>query len=595
MSIRVVADDQLPQLLRVPPRPLFSWLDRGDCLKPLLVILALAPGLAAIKKNTWNDTAALWAVRAADVSAATTIDEFLVGNRSRTTTTLGGQPPMASWLAAGLSQVSGISPVRAAGVVSYLSGAAVALLTFHLTRQLAGQRLAWLATVALVFQSTFLLKSAEPSPEILGLAFLLAGASLYVSHSELEWRWFSWRLPLAGVCFAFAFLTIGLSALIVPLAMLLVQFYESAGKARWMAIGTRRDSFNRSRMSVAWILCAAVAASLIIGWIATVNSVVADWGWREFITGLPSDSSLSQAGALELRDHAMKSIDYLLLERTFLAGWIVIGWICLAGDLLKGRSLQRDRSMGLFISWWLVAWFARIVIFVISGHLLFLPDQWDMLLLVPDCVMAAYGIDAFLRRSVPLSVAALGTVITIGLATALATNSWQLAGVAGVATAVLGLIVALVGQPDVPAGHDRLMRICLRLLLFVLLFGHVLLGMKSLRQRDDRQQQLDRFSFRLNEAPEVEQVALLTERGQIPPRLLAVIRNRWPLAELEVASRWEGRWPLKHPPSGAGLLVEWSRRESLAYADLGTTWQVSSIGEPVRYRGRKLQGWVVRP
>ncbi|MBX3447929.1 MAG: glycosyltransferase family 39 protein [Planctomycetaceae bacterium] len=595
MSIRVVADDQLPQLLRVPPRPLFSWLDRGDCLKPLLVILALAPGLAAIKKNTWNDTAALWAVRAADVSAATTFEEFLVGNRSRTTTTLGGQPPMASWLAAGLSLVSGISPVRAAGVVSYLSGAAVALLTFHLTRQLAGQRLAWLATVALVFQSTFLLTSAEPSPEIPGLAFLLAGASLYVGHSELEWRWYSWRLPLAGVCFAAAFLTIGLAALIVPLALLLALLYESVGKSRSMAVGSRRDFSNRTRKLAAWILCAAVAASLMIGWIATVNGVVADWGWREFITSLPSDRLLSQEGALELRDHALKSIDYLLLERTFLAGWIVIGWICLVSDALKGGFSQRERSMGLFVGWWLVAWIARVAIYLVTDRLLILPDQWDALLLVPDCVIAAYGIDAFLRRSVPLPVAALGTIITIGLATALVTSSWQLAGVAAVATAVLGLIVALIGQPDVPPGHDRLMRVSLRLLLFVLLFGHVALGMKSLRQRDDRQQQLDRFSFRLHETPEVDQVALLTERGQIPPRLLAVIRNRWPRAELEVASRWEGRWPLKDSPSGAGLLVEWSRRESLAYADLGTTWQVSSIGEPVRYRGRKLQGWVVRP
>lgn len=595
MSVRVVADDQLPQLLRVPPRPLFSWLDRGDCLKPLLVVLALAPGLAAIKKNTWNDTAALWAVRAADVSVARTFEEFLVGNRSRSTTTLAGQPPMASWVAAGLSLVSGISPVRAAGVVSYLSGAAVALLTFHLTRQLAGQRLAWVATVALVFQSTFLMTSAEPSPEILGLAFLLSGASLYVGHSKLEWRWYSWRLFLAGTCFAFAFLTIGLPALIVPLALQLSVVYESAGKARSAAIGTRRDSSNRSRMSLAWILCSAVAAALIVGWIATVNGVVTDWSWREFITGLPSDSSLNQEGALEIRDHALRSMDYLLLERTFLAGWIVIGWICLAGDIAKRGTAHRDRSMGLFVTWWLVAWIARFAIYVLSRRYLVLPDQWDALLLVPDCVMGAYGIDAFLRRSVPLWVAALGTVITIALGTALLTNSWDLAGVAAVATAALGLIVAIVRRPDVPGGQDRLVRVCLRLLLFVLLFGHVALGMKSLRQRDDRQQQLDRFNFRLSETPEVGQVAVLTERGQIPPRLLAVIRNRWPRAELEVASRWEGRWPLKTPPSGAGLLVEWSRRESLAYADLGTSWQVTSIGEPVRYRGRKLQGWVVRP
>jgi len=598
MTIQLLDDSRLVELAQTPVRPLWAWLDRAESLRPLLVILSLAPGLIALQRGAWDDWQAVWALRAVDVSTAENWIDWVRCSRMSSTAVFDTQPPLSSWLSGGISRFTTISPYWGSILVAYLSGAAVVVLAFYLVRRLYDERVAWLTALTMAVHPQFLGFSVAPTGEFLGIALLLGALLAFLTHLEVAWGWVSRWLFLAGSLWGLAVLAIGPAAGLMILALLSVMIF---GRFRAKLTGPLRAADRRvtrqaSESLVGMCLLVATGIPVFAWWIGLQVEFAGPVFVQEFLKGVPAIVSDEQRMYQdEIRQMACRPLQELLLQRTFLAGMTLIGiWFCLT-DRRTSRDEPETRYRPLIVAWWGLAWLARLVVALVCWQEAINPRVWEALLLIPECILAAIGLNLLLKRKVSVLLGVIGSAVTIGLGITYLTENiaW---GMASAALLVLGILLfALAGgtyATEIHTGRRLQGRLFLQLVMLLLLLGNAAIGLADL-QLDDRQVQLKLLNARLSHVPKIGHMCIIADNGRIPPRLMFVFRNRWPDAELVIEKDWRGGWPPPDCATDAGLLVEWSRRESQAYADLGSSWKTTTVGEPIRYRGRKLVGWIV--
>ena len=100
---------------------------------------------------------------------------------------------------------------------------------------------------------------------------------------------------------------------------------------------------------------------------------------------------------------------------------------------------------------------------------------------------------------------------------------------------------------------------------------------------------LAEFRKRIAALPSDSRLALVSPNGRVPEALLFVVRSHFP-DSTQVSGAREGALTreLKATPQVGELVVEWTQYEVGIMNELPADRQAASIGDPLRFRGRRL-------
>jgi 4-amino-4-deoxy-L-arabinose transferase-like glycosyltransferase len=385
-------------------RPLFRPAPPSAMVFPLVVIVAVLPGLAGL--NAWDLTppGPLWGLRGLAVLDGMTLDQMPTvaairpAREAAAYRAVASQPPLYAWLEASLFWLSGDRDPQASVLPSYVAGAIAVVLVYLHGRLWRGAGLGLMGAIFVGFNQSLLLRMQEATPNTLALCGVVAVLLLYgwyvrvTLESGRQWPWAGpGRCALAsGLVLGLALLSLGGVALWTVPIVLLHQYYLRGGTGSERASRRMRRWWEVGRERPAWVdgmLALGVGLAVALPWFAMM---VGRYGW-EVITALsiPADRFLPG------RDTALLSRLIELVPVTLplaIYGAVRAVWQALADD---GNG--RDTVGGsLWVIWLAVAALASCV-WPGGPH-----DAFDLILLVPLSLLAAQTIADLVNRRIPV-------------------------------------------------------------------------------------------------------------------------------------------------------------------------------------------------
>jgi hypothetical protein len=105
---------------------------------------------------------------------------------------------------------------------------------------------------------------------------------------------------------------------------------------------------------------------------------------------------------------------------------------------------------------------------------------------------------------------------------------------------------------------------------------------------------------RLAGFPEVSRISLIAARDPIPVSLRYLLRCRWPKVELVSDEGWDSGLTQamndeSQNPVSRFLILEWTSRNIQLSVDTFKGWQMKSMGDPIRFHGRRLSLILIEP
>ncbi len=264
--------------------PLIGPAPRSAMFFPLVVLVAVLPGLVAL--NSWDLTppGPLWGLRALAVLNGLAIDQVPAGaeikpvGESTALRAVSFQPPLYAWLAAfGMRLSADLDPL-ATVLPSYVAGAAVVILIYLHGRLWRGGGMGLAAALLIGFNPSLLLRMQEATPTTLALVGAVGALLCYGWHeratSELVRPW-PWAGPV--VCAVVGGLSLGLSLLsqggfgliVIPIVILHQVYLKSGSPARSATRSRTRPGWldwSQSRGVVDALLALAIALLLALPW-----------------------------------------------------------------------------------------------------------------------------------------------------------------------------------------------------------------------------------------------------------------------------------------------------------------------------------------
>src|SRR3954470_1301304 len=226
-------------------RPLVRPAPRSAMFFPLVVLVAVLPGLYGLKSWDLNPPGPWWGLRGLAVLDGLVVDQapavagMKPGPESRAHRAVALQPPLYAWLeAVGLALSPDRNP-RATVLPSYVAGALVVVLVYLHGRLWHGPGLGLVAAVLMGFNRHLLVQMQQATPTTLGLAGTLTALLCYGGHlrswseSSRLWGWngaVAWT-ALGGLALGVALMASGAFGLVVVPVVLLHQAYLHAGPA----------------------------------------------------------------------------------------------------------------------------------------------------------------------------------------------------------------------------------------------------------------------------------------------------------------------------------------------------------------------------
>ena len=164
-----------PLMVRAP-RPLIRPAPRSAMFFPLVVLLAVLPGMAALR--TWDLTlpGPLWGLRAMAVVDGLVVDQTAAAEAIKPVREAAGfrsvalQPPLYAWLAAVGLTLSGDYDPFACVLPSYIAGVLVVILVYLHGRLWRGGGVGFTAALLVSFNPHLLQRVQEVTPSTLALA-----------------------------------------------------------------------------------------------------------------------------------------------------------------------------------------------------------------------------------------------------------------------------------------------------------------------------------------------------------------------------------------------------------------------------------------
>lgn len=224
-------------------RPLVRPAPRSAMFFPLVVLVAVLPGLYALNSWDLNPPGPWWGLRGLAV-----LDGMLIDQVPATTAVKPGPeeqafravallPPLYAWLeAVGLALSPDRDP-RATVLPSYVAGALVVVLIYFHGRLWHGPGLGLIAAILTGFNRNLLMQMQQATPTTLGLAGTMTALLCYAGHlrsSSESARFLGWDGTLAwtvlgGVSLGLSLMSAGAFGLLAIPVVLLHQAYLHAG------------------------------------------------------------------------------------------------------------------------------------------------------------------------------------------------------------------------------------------------------------------------------------------------------------------------------------------------------------------------------
>jgi hypothetical protein len=409
-------------------QPLITPAPRSTIFFPLVVLVAVLPGLASL--NSWDLTppGPLWGLRALAVIDGLTVDQIPGAaaikppGESAALKAVSFQPPLYAWMAALGMMLSDDHDPLACVLPSYVAGVVVVLLVYLHGRIWRGGGLGLVAAILLGFNPTLLLRMQEATPTTLAVAGAVGALLCYGWHQRVGTESVrSW--PWAGTvfCAAAGGLALGLSLLsqegfgliVIPI-VLLHQFYQHPGStgrlfSRPLGKAWRLDWGQRTAL---WegVIALAIALLVALPWHFRMLQV---YGWQAL-------------AGLDVRPWGSNGEEVSLLSRLLdLAPITLPLGIYGAGRLTRLAVIdENDTAESKGGSLWVI-WLAVAAL---------TPAFWpgepreciDLFLLFPLCLLAAAVVADLINRC----VAARGLVV-LAPATAMSIAWWTSADLRG--------------------------------------------------------------------------------------------------------------------------------------------------------------------
>jgi hypothetical protein len=225
-------------------RPLFRPAPRSAMVFPLVVLVAVLPGMVAL--NAWDLTppGPLWGLRGLAVLDGLVLDQVPAADAIKPVQEASAyrlvafQPPLYAWLEAALFRFEGDRDPMASVLPSYVAGGLAVMLVYLHGRLWRGAGLGLTAAIFAGFNQNLLLRMQEATPATLTLCGVLAVLLAYGWHQRVigeALRPPPWAgaLPTAvagGLAMGLALLSLGGLPLIVLPIILLHQYYLIAGQ-----------------------------------------------------------------------------------------------------------------------------------------------------------------------------------------------------------------------------------------------------------------------------------------------------------------------------------------------------------------------------
>jgi 4-amino-4-deoxy-L-arabinose transferase-like glycosyltransferase len=401
--------------------PLIRPAPRSAMVFPLVVLVAVLPGLVAL--NSWDLTppGPLWGLRGLAVLDGLVLDQMPAAAEikpipeSAAFRAVAFQPPLYAWLEAlGLWLSTDRDPL-ASVLPSYVAGSLVVMLVYSHGRLWCGARLGLTAAILVGFNQNLLLRMQEATPTTLVICGVLAALLAYGWHertaaeSARPWSWAGpafWAVA-GGAALGLALLSLGGLALMAIPIVLLHQFYLSASSASPAHKSLTRLWWRSQREGpslvdglTAFLIALAVAAPWFV-------LMVRSHGWQALAAlAAPPDGSLA--------DHPLSLLPRLIKLAPATLPLGLLGAVRAIRSALVNESDTLETVGGSFWVIWLGIAALAQVLWPTGPR-----SAFDLLLLVPLSLLAAQTIADLADRRI--SVRAL---MMVAPATAMSIAWW---------------------------------------------------------------------------------------------------------------------------------------------------------------------------
>lgn len=418
-SKRPRALGELPYSALPNAQPLLRPAPRSAMVFPLVVLVAVLPGMIAL--NSWDLTppGPLWGIRGLVVLSGHVLDqvpaaaEIKPSAESAAFQAVAFQPPLYAWLEALGFWLSANHNPLASVLPSYIAGGLVVVLVYlhgHLWR---GAGLGLTAAILVGFNQNLLLRMQEATPNTLVVCAILAALLAYGWHQRLaveSTRAWSWAGPTfwsvtGGTVLGLALLALGgLAFITLPIAVL-HQVYLSASWA---------SSSQRSSTRL-WWLSRHESPGLLHGFLALLVTftIAAPWfvfmvkwhGWQALIALLNPPDVIDPP--LSLLPRLIK-----LAPVTMALG--LFGAVRAIRSALAGEVETQETLGASFWFMWLAVAALIPTVWPSGPH-----SAFDLLLLVPLSLLAAQAVADLANRRVSVR-----SLVSIAPAIAMSTAWW---------------------------------------------------------------------------------------------------------------------------------------------------------------------------
>lgn len=563
MADRPISMDEtrILQLAAAPPEDLFPVLHRDGAFLPLIALLAVLPGLYAVRVRPFDEMAAAWGIRA--VEMAGNWQKALDPSELATPAGVRWAPPLASWLTAAALEAPRAARRGALSVVSYASTAGLVLALFWMWRRISGHRFAFWVAIAAAFHGPFLRLAQDPAPHALALFLGVASAASYARHAlRRRDSFLTWALFASGALLGLCMLAGGPLAIVVFAILALWTVWQSRGRR---PEDPRRPGLDL-RFALGGLGVLALVAAATGGWWPLMmvarhgRDFLTSWWWQWAPAGtLPAAASI--AGRAAWAGARLLSICGLLT------------WPALLGLLATvRRTLNRDEAdaRGRRMLW---SWVALSIPIWLTAALFAggqnSPTLWDALLLVPCLGLTAAGLEVFARGRAGLITAAIVAVGTLFLGTpwvASILNARALTPAAVMLVmAALGAALAILWWLRKGFGEqERLVRWAAGVLALAPFGANAFAGLHAIDRRGPDERAIAAIRDQFHEVPDAAEVVLISVGPRpVPLPLEYVLRSQWVDAGYSVAANWDAAlaWALDARPADLPVvIVDWNPR-----------------------------------
>ncbi len=607
-----VDDEQLLALSVSPKQSLFPVLIRAEALSPLIVLLAFLPPLYVLAHQTLSPVDALWGLKAVRLgisdSPAVWLDPSLAeapndpksndpkSDPKAEAIPLKWQPPLVSWMTAGVMKWIGTDRPLALSVVSSTATFALIGLMFCLAMRLRGPKFAWWTTCLTALYGPLLQGAQSPAPVSLTLAFAVAACWGFVRHCQDSKRLVSWSLFGTAVAWGLCLLSGGPVALVLVAILLLYVF--SQFRSPKPAVKSKAGKSKRvwKGQPALFALGIALVIGLLIGgwwefWMFSRHKAAFQNEWFAATSSL-STHHLTNTGI------ARQLLQDLSQMGGALIGLVVLGLGVAASQLrnVEGTTSGSDRHALAFILAWAfcagLVWFSHRA----GTH----PSDafttvWRGFCLIPILLLSALAIEQITERRIGILGVFFGATLTIfvlliipveigfGLSAEprpLWKSLWPL--MRGTSDPSEHLALKILGRLTfglsilASAGwllarflkqNDFRQRVFLQIALGLFLSAHAVFGFLGVRQATPEDGVLNRLREEMRKEPRVARWTIVSPKTSPPLTVQFVLTSLWPRVEsMEMKAWWDKQLTreLSETPAenGAHLFVDWSEHDT---------------------------------